>query len=77
MATRRTIGRHADSTIVVDDPRVSRRHAAVRPVTGGHLVVDLGSTNGTTVNGQPIDEQTLQPGDEIQVGETTLRYEVD
>jgi hypothetical protein len=69
------IGRLAECDITLDDPRASRRHAEVRPDYGGHKVVDLGSMNGTTVNGVPVREHTLVEGDAIGVGSTVIRYE--
>ncbi len=71
-----TIGRMPDCTIVINDPNVSRRHAEVRRGLHGTTVVDLGSTNGTKVNGQRIGaEHTLAAGDVITVGNTHLRFE--
>lgn len=62
------IGRGAGASVVVDDTNVSRRHAEIRLV-GAHLVVrDLGSTNGTKVNGVPVLERVLVDGDEITIG---------
>ena len=73
-----TIGRLPECQVVLADTNVSRRHAEVRRAAdggGGHLVVDLGSTNGTKVNGVGIRSHRLQHGDEIVVGSTRLRYE--
>src|SRR4051812_48306669 len=70
-----TIGRATDATIRVSDTSVSRRHAEIRPGTGGWTVVDLGSTNGTRVNGTAVTERRLQDGDTITVGDATLRFE--
>ena len=50
-----TIGRHPDSTMVLADPNVSRNHAEIRPQGNGFVVVDLGSTNGSRVNGVRVD----------------------
>jgi len=69
------IGRLPDCDITVNDPNVSRRHAEVRPVGSGWIVVDLGSTNGTRVNGVTVREQALRAGDEITVGSSRIRYE--
>jgi len=60
---------------LLDDPNVSRRHAQVRREGDAVLVVDLGSTNGTRVNGVPVREHRLVPGDVISVGTTALRFE--
>jgi FHA domain/FhaA, N-terminal domain len=70
-----TIGRLPDCTVSLTDPQASRRHAEVRPSGDGFVVTDLGSMNGTTVNGVAIHEQRLQDGDEIGVGSTTIRFE--
>jgi len=70
-----TIGRLPESTVVVTDPNASRRHAEVRRTGDVVVVVDLGSTNGTRVNGTPVKEQVLADGDEITVGTTSLRFE--
>jgi pSer/pThr/pTyr-binding forkhead associated (FHA) protein len=69
------IGRSPDSTIVVADPRASRRHAEIRPSGHGFVVNDLGSMNGTVVNGAAVREHVLQDGDEVRIGSTTLRFE--
>jgi Protein of unknown function (DUF3662)/FHA domain len=73
-----TIGRMPECQVMLGDANVSRRHAEVRRAEdggGGHVVVDLGSTNGTKVNGVGIRSHRLQHGDEITVGGTQLRYE--
>jgi hypothetical protein len=71
-----TIGRSRDCDIVVDDPGVSRRHAAVRHGADGWLVEDLGSTNGSAVNGVPLEgARVLAGGDRIELGSTTLRFD--
>ena len=70
-----TIGRHPESNMVLADPNVSRNHAEIRPQGDRYQVVDLGSTNGTRVNGVRVDKQTLQDGDEITFGNTRMRFE--
>ena len=70
-----TIGRMADCAVVLTDESVSRRHAEVQRRGSSIVVVDLGSTNGTKVNGAGIRERRLNDGDEITVGATTLRFE--
>ena len=69
------IGRSSDCDIVVGDPNVSRRHAEVRRVGRGFSLVDLGSTNGTEVNGQRVTETSLMNGDVIGVGTTRITFE--
>jgi FHA domain-containing protein len=70
-----TIGRLPECEVPVNDPNVSRRHAEVRRQGADYVVVDLGSTNGTRVNGAGVRERRLADGDEISVGNTTLRFE--
>jgi hypothetical protein len=71
-----TIGRLASCDITIADPNASRRHAEVRSLGRGFVVVDLGSTNGTLVNGLVIDgDRPLHDGDVISVGSTDLRFE--
>ncbi len=70
------IGRSRECDIVLDDSNVSRRHAELRPVLDGWTIVDLGSTNGVTVNGRRIaHSELLRPGDRIGLGSTTLHFE--
>ncbi len=70
-----TMGRSPESTVVLADPNVSRHHAEVRPAVDGFVVVDLGSTNGTRVNGVQVGEHHLRDGDEVRVGNTVIRFE--
>jgi hypothetical protein len=73
-----TIGRLPECEIVLADANASRRHVEVRLATdggGGYIAIDLGSTNGTKVNGVGIHTHRLQHGDEITIGSTTLRFE--
>jgi hypothetical protein len=69
-----TIGRHPDSDIFLDDVTVSRRHAEVVLLDDQVLVKDLGSLNGSYVNGQRVDERTLGSGDEVQIGRFKLLF---
>ena len=72
------IGRDALADIVLDDPGISRRHSEVRVTNDGpHLVTsirDLGSTNGTFVNGERITSVRLQDGDRLTVGRTAVVF---
>jgi hypothetical protein len=70
-----TIGRSSDCDIVLSDPNVSRRHAEVRRAGAAYVLVDLGSTNGTEINGQRVEETSLMPGDVIGVGQTRITFE--
>jgi pSer/pThr/pTyr-binding forkhead associated (FHA) protein len=68
------IGRDDTAGIVIEDDQVSRRHALLTMVDEGARVDDLGSTNGTWVNGARIAvPQALREGDELRVGGTRLR----
>ena len=68
-------GRHPESDIFLDDVTVSRRHAEfVRSKSGGYLVRDAESTNGTYVNRERVDEVALENGDEVQIGKFKLVY---
>jgi pSer/pThr/pTyr-binding forkhead associated (FHA) protein len=69
-----TIGRLPECEIVVDDPGASRQHARIRRTDAGFVLVDLGSTNGTLLNDAPIQEQVLENGDRITIGQTVLEF---
>jgi len=73
--TEASIGRSATSDITLHDPKVSRAHTRLECGPEGCLVVDLGSANGTRVNGMPVDRVRLAPGDVISIGGSSLRYE--
>ncbi|WP_446216641.1 FHA domain-containing protein [Micromonospora sp. IBHARD004] len=69
------IGRAPTAGIVLDDPHLSRRHAAVQLTNDGVSLVDLGSTNGTWLNDRRIaGVEQLTDGDVIRLGRTELRY---
>jgi pSer/pThr/pTyr-binding forkhead associated (FHA) protein len=72
-----TIGRAQENAIpLAADEYASARHARVEPMRDGVWVVDLGSRNGTSVNGRVIDgRERLQEGDLVRVGETEMRVE--
>lgn len=70
-----TIGRDPGSEISLDDPAVSGRHARIVVSDGRAQVVDLGSSNGTAVQGRPVDRAFLFDGDRIEVGDTVLVYQ--
>jgi len=72
-----TIGRSTDNDMALgDDEFASARHARVEPRRDGVWVEDVGSTNGTFVNGIKVERpRKLAPGDIIRVGETDLRFE--
>ncbi len=71
------IGRHSQCEIVLLDPEVSRRHLRIRKEGEDWIIDDLGSTNGTFLNGQPINKEKVSLGDRIKMGQTVfiLRHE--
>lgn len=71
------VGRSEECDIFLLDPSVSRRHAVVAIEGGAPIVRDVGSTNGTLVNGERVKERQLAEGDEVTFGKTTLRLETD
>jgi pSer/pThr/pTyr-binding forkhead associated (FHA) protein len=68
------IGRSPDSTICLEDPIVSRRHARVSCQDGMWSVEDLGSANGIVFDGNRVDKMVLTSGDAFQIGEATFRF---
>ena len=70
-----TVGRRPESNIVLADPNVSRDHAEIRPQGDGFILIDLGSTNGSKVNGVRVAQRMLEDGDEISFGNTKMRFE--
>jgi hypothetical protein len=73
-----TIGRSRECEIVVDDANVSRRHAELRPRGAAWVLTDLGSTNGTRLNGRRIERrEPLDPGDRIEVGASVITFDLD
>jgi diguanylate cyclase (GGDEF)-like protein len=68
------IGRGADCAIHIDDHSVSRKHAHVEPTAEGYVAVDLGSTNGTFVNDEPIERHLLGDGDYLRAGNCIYRF---
>ena len=69
------IGRQQRCTIVLDDPTVSRQHAVLRREHDRWILQDLGSTNGTRVNGVRVrGEVAIEPGDELGFGAAVIRF---
>lgn len=71
-----TFGRAESNTVVLRNAKVSRQHAEIQEQGGGYVIIDLNSSNGTFVNGQRIDEHVLSNGDEIQIGDFTLQFQL-
>jgi hypothetical protein len=69
------VGRSKEADVLVDDPNVSRKHAAIYWNNGRVMIDDLGSTNGTMVNGYPVTRTMLRPTDVVAIGESRLMVE--
>jgi pSer/pThr/pTyr-binding forkhead associated (FHA) protein len=72
-----TIGRADDNDLVTRDSRVSRHHGRIVGRRGTLVYADLGSTNGSKVNGEAVTEVVLGVGDQLQIGDTALVLEVE
>lgn len=70
-----TLGRSRDNDVILDDPRVSRSHARVVQRYGQFILQDLGSTYGTALNGQIVQECVLRHGDRLSLGGVELFFE--
>lgn len=71
---RMTIGRKSRNDIQIDNPAISGDHAAIVTILKDSFLEDLGSTNGTLVNGQPVTKHFLRNNDVIEVGKYRLKY---
>ncbi len=69
-----TIGREEDNTIQLNDERVSRFHVKIQEDSGRVILTDLESTNGTRINGHPVQMRVLQFGDQLSIGRSILVY---
>lgn len=69
-----TVGRHPESDIFLDDITVSRRHVEFRREDDSFRVHDVGSLNGTYLNGDRVDDARLQSGDEVRIGKFRLMF---
>ena len=69
-----TLGRHPDNTVQILDRIISKTHCQVVAEDGGYIIRDLGSMNGTYVNGVRVENMQLNDGDEISIGTTKLVY---
>jgi sulfite reductase alpha subunit-like flavoprotein len=71
------LGREAGVDIVINDQECSRRHVRITSLPKGYMIEDLGSTNGTLLNGEPLSKpQPLNSGDTISLGKTILTFDV-
>ena len=71
---RTTIGRKPENDIQIDNLAISGEHAVIVTILNDSFLEDLGSTNGTHVNGQPVKKHFLQNGDAIEMGKYSLKY---
>ena len=71
-----SLGRAATNDIILSDVRVSRSHAQLECGPQGCTLIDLGSSNGTRLNGNPVERAVIKPGDTISLGSQQLRYDV-
>ena len=69
-----SVGRHGEADILLDDVTVSRRHAEVERIGERYVARDVGSLNGTWLNGQRVDSAELADGDELQIGRFKLVF---
>ncbi len=69
-----TVGRHSANAVALHDTQVSRRHLEVRATAAGYELFDLGSGNGTLLNGQPVQTAPLRSGDTVTVGQSVLMF---
>jgi Inner membrane component of T3SS, cytoplasmic domain len=72
-----SIGRAPDNDVVVGDPATSGHHGRIEVRNGSFWISDLGSTNGTQVNGEQVIERQLSDGDTIAIGQNTLRFSLE
>jgi dipeptidyl aminopeptidase/acylaminoacyl peptidase len=72
-----SIGRAPDNEVVVGDPATSGHHGRIDMRNGFFWISDLGSTNGTLVNGEPVIEKQLSDGDMIAIGQNTMRFTLE
>ena len=70
------VGRASDNDVIVDDPMVSRHHCQLKLQHGAYSFTDLGSRNGSWINGEQVSEVALGPGDSIQIGSTQIEFRV-
>lgn len=71
-----SIGRASDNDLIVDDPQASRHHCQLKLQHGAYSLADLGSRNGSWVNGHQVNEVALGPGDVIRIGSTEIEFQV-
>ena len=68
------IGRSPDNDLILRDPATSGHHARLERRGTQYFIVDLGSTNGTLVNGEPVQEKELKHGDKVTIGQNSVKF---
>ncbi len=74
---RSVLGRARDADIQIEDPNVSRRHAEIVQEGSAYWLVDLGSTNGTDIDGRRVHRARLSDGSRFTIGETTVTFSTE
>jgi pSer/pThr/pTyr-binding forkhead associated (FHA) protein len=70
------VGRSPDNDLVLRDPATSGHHARLERRGAQFFITDLGSTNGTLVNGEPVQEKELKHGDKVTIGQNSVKFTV-
>ncbi|HYM97694.1 MAG TPA: FHA domain-containing protein, partial [Candidatus Sulfotelmatobacter sp.] len=70
------LGRSPDNDVILRDPATSGHHARLERRGDQFWIVDLGSTNGTLVNGEPIQEKQLNHGDRVTIGQNAVQFSI-
>jgi pSer/pThr/pTyr-binding forkhead associated (FHA) protein len=70
------VGRSPDNDLILRDPATSGHHARLERRGSQYFITDLGSTNGTLVNGEPVQEKELKHGDKITVGQNAVKFTI-
>src|SRR5262245_50047456 len=69
-----SVGRAQENDLAIDDAEISRRHAVFKRTREGCIVEDMGTSNGTSVNGQPATSAVLKHGDVVQIGGIEITF---
>jgi pSer/pThr/pTyr-binding forkhead associated (FHA) protein len=70
------LGRSPDNDVILRDPATSGHHARLERRGDQFWIVDLGSTNGTLVNGEPVQEKQLNHGDRVTIGQNAVQFSI-
>jgi len=72
-----SIGRDPEGDVLLLDPQISRQHARLTQISSNYFIEDCDSTNGTLLNGRPVNKHVFRPGDSLRIGNFELRYVVE